>query len=70
MPNEIEVSMNAPISNENAGTVGMLIGCFAASADVEPLKKKLFETVAEQLSAYLQKCFVNKQLIIQILCVL
>merc|ERR1712137_201074 len=38
-----------------------LIGCFAASADVEPLKKKLFETVAEQLSAYLQKCFLNKQ---------
>ncbi|APE05264.1 hypothetical protein CW735_09300 [Alteromonas sp. MB-3u-76] len=61
LPNEIEVSMNAPISNENAGTVGMLTGCFAASADVEPLKKKLFETVAEQLSAYLQKCFLNKQ---------
>jgi len=61
LPNEIEVSMNAPIANENAATVGMLIGCFAASADVEPLKKKLFETVAEQLSAYLQKCFVNKQ---------
>lgn len=61
LPNEMEVSMSAPISNENAGTVGMLIGCFANSDDVDPLKKTLFENVAEQLSAYLQKCFVNKQ---------